>query len=296
MPALRRVLFALGVLAALSFAALADERGDAAKKQKEAAEEKVKASELKFAAADTADLMVYAPYSEGKVQTLAATLQKTYAAAGKALGVKTDEPVFTGKLTVFVLPDAKQYRQFVLKVNRMVPDRKETFRFDLSGDTPTVLAGFEPTGKPTDTQVAADAAAVVGAAVLRQKIGGTAPPEWLLLGFGRAAYVRSDGPTSARMNAHKQRVRALLTKSRGQAFKCSVATSGQGGPDVDLVATSLAEYLAFGPQADKFTAFVGALKPDENGNSPSFEAALQSLEWTPNAFEMNWQKWVATGK
>lgn len=296
MTARRRAVFAFGLLAALTMVATADERSDAIKKQKEAAEANVKVAELKLAAAETPDLLVYAPYSETKTQAIAGVMQKAYMSASKALGVKTDEPVFAGKLTVYVMPNTKMYRQFVLKVAKRVPDRKESFRFELSGDVPTVLNGIEPSGKSTDVQVAADAASVVGAAVLRQKIGGTAPPEWLLLGFGRATYVRSDGPSGAKLTAHKQKLRTLMSKSRGQAFKCEVAISGSSGGDNDLVATSLAEYLAYGPQADKFSALVGALKPDENGNAPSFDQALQSLEWTPDAFEMGWQKWVATGK
>ena len=53
MPALRRTLFALGAVATLCLVASADEQGDAVKKQKATAEEKVKASELKLAGAET---------------------------------------------------------------------------------------------------------------------------------------------------------------------------------------------------------------------------------------------------
>lgn len=296
MPRFQRLLLLCSLTLVPSAPAVAAEGEEVVKAQKAAAEANLKATAVKHASAETTDLLVYGGFPEAKVKAYAAVLQKSFASGTRILKAKPEDKLWNGKLTVYLLADARDAKALVQHIERKTVDRRDVYRVSVRGETPFVILPLQTGAKANDAAIVAEAAAYVGAAVLGAKIGGTSPPEWMLLGFGRVAHVRADGPTSARMTAHKQKVKSLLAKTRGQAFRWSVVEGGQGGTDQELLAASLVEFLAFGPNADKFSALVGALKPGENGESPSFAQALQTLEWPADQFDAAWQKWVVTGK
>jgi hypothetical protein len=292
-----RLTLAAILAAGLSLTAAADERSDAAKKQKAAAAANLKAADLKAAHVETADLLVYAAVPEAKTKPLATALQQTFTVAAKALKVDSPEKLWPGKLTVYILPDSRQYKGFVLSALKRPAAKGETYALELRAEPPFVLAGMELGEKPTDAQVTETAAGLVASAVLSRHVGtgSAALPEPLLLGFGKAASMRTGGSTN-RLATHRRQVRALYTKTQGKAFKLDTVTSGQTSPDTELVGTSLAEFLAFGPGAGKFQAVLNGLKPSDDNRNPTLQLALAAAEWKPEEVEPAWQKWVYTGK
>jgi hypothetical protein len=174
-------------------------------------------------------------------------------------------------------------------------NKGETFALELRAYPPFVLVGSDAGDKPTDAQMAETAASLAASAVLAKHAGTGAIPEPILLGFGKAAYLRTDG-NAAKLATHRSRVKAVYNKTRGQAFKLDWVTGGQVTPDTDAVAASLAEYLAFGPGAGKFQAVLDALKPSDENQNPTLYTALTAADWKPEAFEPGWQRWVVTGK
>lgn len=289
-------LFSLAFVSPL----VAQDQAEVAKKQKAEAEAKLKATGFKTAVAETDDLLVFTALSAEKMKALTAAMQKTYAVAVKPLKLDPASPPWPGKLSVFVFTEPRQYKTFVLDALKRPPQPRETRALELRGDTPTAVDGVGLGEKPTEAQMTAEVCGLVAAALLSRKggVGGTIPfdlPDWLKTGFGTACYVRADA-NGSRLGAHRAKVRALYGRTRGQAFTTAAVWGDVASPQGELVTASFVEYLAFGPDADKFPAFVEAFKPGETGDAPSVAAVLTAMEWKPEALEAGWRKWVATGK
>jgi len=297
MSALLRLSLAFLFVSAASATAFADKRGDETKKQKTAAEANIKSAMLTAAHVETDDLLVYATMPEAKAKPLAAAMQKTYAVAVKSLKVESSDKLWPGKLTVYVFSDTRQYKSFALQAFKRQPPKQESFFSDTKGDVPYVLDGAVLGEKPTDVQIATEASSLVAAAVLVRQVGSLMDktPTWLQLGFGQAAYLRADG-NAAKLTAHKAKLRAMYTKNQGQSFKVANVTGDQATADAELLSVSLAEYLAFGPNAAKFPMILGALKPSDDQPNPTFDTALAAADWKWMDLETAWQKWVFTGK
>ncbi len=271
-------------------------RDEAVKKQRDAAAEQLKAAKLTPAEVETNDLLVYAALPAERAKGMAAAMQKTHDAARKVLKVDPKNPLWAGKLTAYLLPDPKQFRGLMLQVVKRAPRTRETYIIDQRGDAPLIVSGAAPGERLTDARLTADASAMVAAAVLGRVIGTSAtPPQWLLGGFGRAAYLHAEG-NAEKLAAHKSKVRGIYTRTRGQAFKVTAVWEEQPGVDPETVATSLVEFLAYGPPAEKFPAFVAAFKPTDTDPNPRTEAAVAAAGWKPDDLEAAWKKWVQTGK
>jgi len=288
----------LGVCALLPTAAGADRAGEV-KKQKVAAEANGrKAGLVGLTHVETDDLRVYAAVPDGKAKPLAEALQKTFELGRTTLKFAPDEKSWPGKLTAFVLTDPVQFTNYVRLVEQRRPDKGVAYAINVRGDQPYVISSVEPGGRATDAELTAEAAAVVGAAVLTRKAGpGADVPEWLALGFGRAAAVRADGnPT--RLAAYRSRARAAVlgTKTKPAGARPIDVWGGLKTKDSPVIAASFVEYLAFGPEAEKFPKFVTAFKPGDNMLTPTPEAALADAGWKPEALEIGWKQWVAKQK
>jgi len=290
-------LCALVLLLSLGFVQ-GDEKSDAAKKQKAVADAMLKSAKLTTTHAESDDLLVYSSFSEEKTKALAASAQKTYATGLKALKVAADDKLWPGKLTLIVLPESRQYKGFVLSALKRSPTNRESFAFELRSDEPFVLVGTALGEKPTDTEMITEAAGFVAAAVLNKKAGTGAAglPEWFMKGFARATHIHADG-NAAKATAFHAKVKALYAKYRGNGFKpVNVWTNMIASTETDTVATSFIEYLAFGPEAEKFPKLIQAMKPTEEVPSPTIATALEAVAWPADGIEAGWKKWIATGK
>ncbi len=299
MFAQRPALLVLVALFVGPLSAFADEQSDAVKQQKELAKANLKSAKLTMASGESENLLVFAPYSDEKVQTLATNLQKTYASALKALKYDAKESPYTGKLTVMIFTDPKLYKTFALVAQKRSMKPKETHDFQLRGDAPGITLLASSSGKPTEATVTAEAAKFVAAALLNTKAGTTTAdaglPTWLETGFGNAVYLRADG-NAAKLAAHKAKIRSLNAKTGGGALQLKYLWSDFDSPDLDAVTTSFAEYLAFGPGADKFASILSSFKPAEGNDSPTIETAFAAIEWKMPDIEQGWRKWVASSK
>lgn len=291
MPPLRML-----ALAASFALAGAGQAVDAPPEQKAAAEAKLKAAKLTLGKGETDHLLVYAAYPDAKVQAMAVTAEKAYLAAAKVLSLKPD--AVTGKVAVYALPDAKAYKAFVLQALKRSPRAKEASELKLRGETPFVV--FAPAGdRPTADAVAAEAGELVAGGLLGVKAGittGSGLPEWLERGFGRAVGLHADG-NAGKLAAFKTKVRTLATKTSGRAFQFAYVWGDAAvGADADTLATSFADYLAYGPGAAKFAAFLGAFKPAEGNDSPGVDDAFRAADWKPEELEAAWKRWAVTGR
>lgn len=286
------------LLALAALFALAGPSGaaDAPAEQKATAEAYLKAAKLTLGKGETDHLLLFAAYPDAKVQAMAATAEKAYLAASQVLKLADD--AVTGKVAVYAVPDARAYKAFVLQALKRSPRPKEASDLKLRGETPHVV--FDPAGdKPSADAVAAEAGELLAAGLLSIKAGlatGPGLPGWLEQGFGRAVGLRADG-NARKLAAHKARVRTLAAKTGGRALQfASVWGDAAVGADADTLATSFAEYLAYGPGADKFAAFLDGFKPAEGTDSPDVGDAFRAAAWKADEVEAAWRRWAVTGK
>jgi hypothetical protein len=276
-----------------------DEKAEAVAKQKTAAEANLaKAGLAKMTHAETDDLLVYSPLPESKNKTLAELAQKTFQLARTTLKFESGEKLWPGKLTLIALSDPAPFGNFIRLVEMRRPDKGVSYSIAIRGDEPYAIDSVEPGEKHSDAEFAADAAALVGGALLKKKAGsGAELPEWLMFGFGRATVVRADGSTS-RLSGHRAKARTAVlgTKTRPSLVRLADIWSGQKTKDSDLVAASFVEFLAFGPPAEKFPAFVSAFRVSDERPMPTVQTALADLEWKPDALELEWKQWVLKAK
>ncbi len=295
-----RTAFAVALaLTGLPQAARADDAADALAKQQSAVQANLKAGKVTLATAETADLIVSAPYAPERVAKLAAEVQKAYTAALKTLKYEPKDDPIAGKLAVYVITDPKAHKIFLLQALKRSPRGKEAVDRDLRGDTPQLVISAGADDKPTEASSTAQACRAVAAALLNVKAGTTTAdaglPGWLESGFGDAVALRADG-NAARLAAHAAKVKALAQKSRGQALQLKAVSGDAPSADGQLLATSFAEYLVFGPGADKFDAVLTAFKPGEGNETPTVWTAFAAADWKVDAVELAWRRWVLTGK
>lgn len=259
--------------------------------QKAAATANMKKAELgQPTIIETDNFLVATTLTEDKAKALGMALEKLVPVARKALQYESTEEPWKGKLTVYHLPDRREFKSFMRIVVQVQP---ESVYYDLRGDEPLIVDPVDVPSKATEADQFARTAANVAAAYLKGKGGTANVPEWLADGFGRVVAMRAEGLNSKRYATYR-------AAARGLASKGVRATDlwGEGKPSgADVLAASVAEFLAFGPMAKDFPKLVTGFRSDENGNSPSVQQALEASGWKDMAaLDAAWKKWATTLK
>lgn len=282
-----RLAFAAVLIGALPVAA--DEASD--KLKKTAAANLAKADVSKFATSETTSLVVCATLSEAKTKALADQLQKVHALGRKVLQFEEKDDIWKGKLTVYYLPESKAYKNFIRTVAQDRPD--ETHFFSLRTDPPYVVESADAGDKATEADQFGEAGAHVAAALLLNKGGtGTTFPNWVRGGLGRAIALRAEGTNTKRFGNYKAAARRVVL---GGARPITEVWEGRG-KDSEVMATSLMDYMAFGPGQANFMKFVNGFRPSENNQTPGVVQALEAAMWKQETLDAAWKKWVQAGK
>lgn len=285
----------LSALLAAALLAAAGRADDASDKQKKAAEANLtKAEVLKGFVVETDHLILASAAAEARVKVVAASLEKTYAFARKGLRFDEKDEPWAGKLTVYHFPERREYALFMRAVAGTRPD--DPTHLSTRGDHPYAASGAEVGPKATDADVAAGLAPLLGSALLTARAGPAAKvPEWVRGGYGRAAALRAEGASGKRFQAYKAAARTAVLGG-GNKYPAQAADAWEADrPDADLIATSLMDYLAFGPKSADFPKFLAALRPGENGNAPPVADALKEYGGKVAAVEADWKRWVRGG-
>jgi hypothetical protein len=279
---------------------ISQEDAKAVEKQKSAAESALKSAGVaKPNHAEAGDLLVYSTLPEPKTKAVAEAAQRTFTFAKKTLNFDDKETYWPGKLTVYVLPDWRTYSDVLRPLAQRKPEKGEVAVTDVRVGTPYVAVGAELGEKPADADLQQAAGTWVAAVLLNKKAGmaNTADklPEWLQLGFGRAAHLRAENNTS-KLIAYRTKAKALAAGSKTRLpARLSDTWAGSKEKDYDILATSVADYLAFGPYAEKFSTVLTSLKPTETQMNPTIQSAFAAAEWKEADVEAAWRAWVVKG-
>ncbi len=268
----------------------ADERSDMVAKQRTTALTVMKKCDVPTPTiAETDDLLICGEFPEAKLKTMGEPAQKNYTATLKALKFEmTDNPP-KGKVALFFFPSRKQYAAFVGEVVNDRLERDERAHVDARGNDPYVAISVLPGKEPTD--LVEEAAYQISVALLQAKAGALKLPQWMEEGFARAMRIRSNPTKYANDRANMRRL-----ASRTSMYKASDVWMPGNDKDKPLLAASLMEYFAFGPQAAKLSKLLAGFRPGENDQKPTVDMALKDAEYDVEKLDASWKKWVATGK
>lgn len=261
------------------------------KQQKAAAVANMKRAELgNPVVVETENFLIATTLSEDKAKALGAMLEKVGPVARKALHFEEKEEPWKGKLAVYYLPESRDFKSFMRSV---VVAQPEGPHWELRSDNPFVVDPVDVPAKATEADHFANTAAIVAGAYLRGKGGTVTVPNWLADGFGRAMAMRAEGLNSKRYTASRAAARSMAAKG----WKASDLWAETKPMGADVLATSFAEFLALGPMGKEFPKIISAFRPDENGNTPSVQQALEAGGWKDMAaMDAAWKKWATAVK
>jgi len=278
-----RILIAIAATTLVASALCADEKDDILAKQKASAAAKWK--KMAFAKEspllETANFLFYTRLLEAKAKPLAAALEKQYPVMLKALKFDAESPPWPGKLAVFIFSDREEFTEFMRKAERKSPKEDESVHFAFKGDESVLVIGVPRGGK--SEQPEADARRELAAALLARKMGTGEPPGWVALGFAEASAYRAANPKATGKNPAWRLPDLPLA---------SLWTEGVPAKARGPYAAYVIDYMAFGPLAEQFPTFIGALRPDENERLPAIDEALKAINFDPASLEYCARKWM----
>ncbi len=300
-----RVLLALLLLAPLALAqkpdpAMEKENAESVKKQKTLAADQLKTIKItKPTLIETGNLLVYSDQKEEAFKAVADAAQKSYERAFKDLKFGEKDKVWTGKLTLYVLPDrATEYTKFVklveLRNGKVESDEMHTFKVQVkNGEEPYVAITAGATSKTVEADLKVEAARTVAVALIAQK-GGATPPTWVQEGMGKAIAWRAEGGKA--LDTHKTKVKGLFTKAKVGLFKADDVWGDKRGADYDTLTISLSEYILYGAGGESLDKFLSGFRATEDRKEPTTATALDAADWKAEVLDAAWKKWVMGGK
>jgi hypothetical protein len=237
---------------------------------------------------ETKHLLLYAPKSmEKRLKAAGPLLEKHYELASAALSFDPKEGPWPGKLAVYLFPEREQFGAFVRRVEkkRLLPEQATAFAVESDDD---LHGAAQPSKARGGLPLEGQAGAAVAQALLARKAGKDTPlPGWLMAGFGRATYHRA-APADKAVLADRRQARAL-SRTRGPADAWDDKLDAD---EAEALRGSLADFLAYGPGAPKFAAFVTAFKPGEDMQAKTTAQALEAVELPPERVAASWKRWV----
>jgi hypothetical protein len=233
--------------------------------------------------AESANFLVYGSVPESRLKTLAATLERQFAAAVKVLQFEKNDKPWPGKLAVHVFADRAQFRSFVRQVEKRSPDDAEQGSKVVTGDAPHVAAA---PGKGRDAPTAeTEAGYQLAAALLAARAKDVPLPEWLVVGFGRAtAALAANTPPAVR----KRTARELAKR-----WKAADAWNDMLAAEYRFaLAAGVADYIFYGKGVGNPAEFVLAFHPSDEQPTKTTADALAAVKLTPQQFEAGYAKWL----
>ena len=237
---------------------------------------------------ETEHFIVAAPRAlEKRLKEIGVLLEKSYDTAHKLL-FAPKELAWAGKLTVYLFAQPEQLDAFIRRVEKRRVRGAEKGSFSAEESRAHVAAS--PPREMGDPPVEVQAAQQVAAVLLMRKAGvRTIVPAWLVNGFGRATYYRMV-PVTPAVARDRKAARTYAVKNKRNAQDVWGGTLE--GEEYNVLAASLADFLAYGPGKSKFVAVVEGFRPEENVPSKTVEQALTAANLKGDTIDKRWRAWV----
>jgi hypothetical protein len=235
---------------------------------------------------ETAHFLVLGKPGKDQAKELAKTggdLEQQYEKAIAVLQMEKNPAPWSGKLTVFILPDADKYPRMIRLLERRKTADDETGSFDGLGDFPYVVCRAGQ--MPGDLGAAGNAGVQMAALLMTFKFK-TPLPDWLNEGFGRATVLHA-GPPAA-LAADRKKTSQLLTKTNRTVD--DIFNNNLNPNEQWYLRGSFIDYLAYSGKTAKFLPFLEGFRLDANGNPGNVQIGLKNANLTSADLSGFWQK------
>ena len=204
-------------------------------------------------------------------------MEQIHATATKALKYTDKDRPWPGKLAVFLLKDRAEFVDFMRHTVKKSPGEDDASFGEVRGDDAILIVGM-PKGERVDPEEQAKSEFTT--MLLKRKMGAGEPPAWVHIGFAHA---------SAHRAIAKSRVTVRPPASAPLSYLWADGANAQAKHNY---ATYVIDYMAYGPLSDSFATFVEALRPGENGMSPSMKTVLESIKLDEATLEIAARRWI----
>lgn len=249
---------------------------------------------------ETESFLFYASktFDREQLKEWGATYDELLKETRKALALEGDgkKPMWLGKMAIYLFEDRRDYNSFVRGVLKKRPQDVGTGAYSLRTEEAFVTA-TKPTSKDEPSVDVSTADQLITA--IFQKFAGenNAIPDWVMQGFVTATTWRTADNEMLKKKTEADRKKVLALLNRKPARSCKEIFGGTvSGEDAYLLRGSLIEYLAYGPDADKFPALLKAFRPEMPNQGPKpIDAVLATIKLYPEKLDRVWINWVKAG-
>jgi hypothetical protein len=246
----------------------------------------------KFVTHETKHFLLLAPEAlQKRLDAAGVLLEKHHDLAKNALKFDLKEEnkgeVLPGRVTAYLFGEREHFTGFVRRIERRRLLPEETGSYSAADDDLHVAVSppRERQGSPVEVQAAEQAAALL----LARRAGVRTPlPDWLTSGFGRATYYRAAPRERAVLNERGYAARWSRSHGAGEIWEGRVNADEAAALDGSLV-----DFLAYGPGAAKFPAFVAGFAPGENMQRKTTGQAFEAAGLKPDRVARSWKTWAA---
>jgi hypothetical protein len=223
---------------------------------------------------------------EKRLKDIGISMEKYLAQIKKVLQFEAKDEPIAGKVTVYLFSEREQFTSFVRRVEKRQLDPDESGSHGFQTGMPHVAA--VPPKIKRDLGVENQLPAQLAEGLLSKRAGKDAElPGWLVSGFGRASVWRGNPATFGR-----ERTQAATLVSRNKRKAGDVWGGSLEAEEADLVRASLVDYLAYGPGASKFIAFLEGFRPGENMATKTTAQALEAAGIMADRLDRAWRGWL----
>lgn len=234
---------------------------------------------------ETPHFLLASTLEAGKLRAMQTPLEKIVPVARSALALEAGKMPWTGKLAICYLPEPRDFRTFVREVLREHPER---VHYQFNSEAPLLVTSGQAIGAVTEADRQRIILTQVAEAFLRGQYPRSQFPAWLTGGFGRVCLLRAEGLKSPRYTAYRKQVLQLIRENR---LKPSDLLGEELPERAEALANSFVEFLAFGPESDKFPTLLSSFRPPDDPQATSAAAVLENLGLTGSLFEDRWRNW-----
>jgi hypothetical protein len=259
---------------------------DPAEVKKKAGENWETAEAGPFVQHETKHLLLTAPPAmERQLKAIGVLFEKEYDLARAALGLE-EKDALPGKVAVYLFASREPFAAFVRRIEKRRVMPEDVGSFSADDDDLHAAAGPPRKGGPPVEVLAGEQLAGL---LLSRKAGKATPlPSWLLSGFGRATYYRAAPGTKLATDDRRSAARLARVRSAADVWNATASAD-----EMDILAGSLVDFLAYGPAAGKFVRFVVGFQPGENMDSRTAAQAMEAAGWNPDMIDQRWKAWAA---
>lgn len=241
---------------------------------------------------ETQNFIFLAPmgYEEIKVRALGEKMDGYFNSMKAALGGPSKKTLWPGKMTVYLFSEKKNINSLIRSVEKRRPSDVGLGSFYLKGEQ-VHLTACTPAAKEDPSQEQQAIRQLLDASI--QKFGGdnNGIADWMIQGFLDATAWENN---AKQREAEMKEVKALADHKKTPKNTRDLFSNALTGREAYLIRTSLVDFLAYGPNQEKFPELLRAFKVEMN-RQKTIDEVLGAVDTNQTKLNRQWLLWVRKG-